>query len=220
MDMKSWKLILLLLLVGLGIQSLAQDKIQLLNGKVIRGKLGTEYDDYFDFQYYKKGGKVKSMDLVKYRIFSYTNSSGEETILYKKDTLMGNFFSKNEMKMFVFGERDAYNNYKPTPWFITGLGIGFASVIGDTYEFNGPTTGFFKRTPSIFPIVIPLGVTIVAGIGRPKVRKEYAADINFLSSEHYIEGFQKIAKVKKLKNAMFGSILGVGAGFLVYSLAK
>lgn len=217
--MKIWKIIIALLVVTISINALAQDKVQLMNGRVLRGKLGTEYDDYFDFSYYKKGGKVKLMELTKYRMFSYTNSSGEETILYKQDTLMGNFFTKNEMKMFVYGERDAFSNYKSTGWFVTGLGLGFTSVILDTYDF-APNGGFFKITPSIVPIAVPFVVTIGAGIFKPKVRKEYAADVSFLGSEHYIEGFQKIAKVKKLKNALLGSVIGVGTGFLVYSLGK
>ncbi len=200
-------------------QALGQDKIQLMNGKVLRGKLGTEYEDYFDFQYYKKGGKVKDMELTKFRMFSYSNASGEETILYKRDTLMGNYFTKNEMKMFVYGERDAYASYKSASWFITGLGLGFTSVILDTYDFQ-PNGGFFKITPSIVPVAVPFVVTIGAGIFKPKVRKEYATDVNFLSSEYYIEGFQKIAKVKKLKNALLGSVIGVGTGFLVYAVAK
>lgn len=200
------------------IQVFGQDKVQLLNGKVLRGKLIKEYEDYFDFQYYKKGGKIKTLELTKYRMFSYSNSEGVETVLYKRDTLMGNFFTKNEMKMFVYGERDAFNNYKSTTLFLTGATFGFTSVLFDTYDFD-PGGGFFKRTPSIFPIVVPLAVTIGAGAFKTKVRKEYAADVNFLASEHYIEGFQKIAKVKKVKNAFLGSVVGVGSGLLVYSFA-
>lgn len=204
---------------GITIPSFAQDKVQLLNGKVLRGKLGTEYDEYYDFQYYKKGGKVKTIDLVKYRMFSYSNSSGEETILYKQDTLMGNFFTKNEMKMFVYGQRDAFANYKAAPWLVTGFALGFTSVILDTYDFS-PNGGFFKYDPSIVPIGGIFVYTIGAGLFKPKVRKEYAADVSFLSSEHYIEGFQKIARVKKLKSSLLGSVIGVGTGLLVYSIAK
>ena len=89
-------------------------------------------------------------------------------------------------------------------------------VLYDTYE---PGDGLFQRDPTIFPIAVPLVVTIGAGLFKPKVRKEYAADVSFLSSEHYIEGFQKIARVKKLKNSLLGSVIGVGAGLLVWSIA-
>lgn len=217
--MRIWRLIIIMLINGLSVSSVAQDKIQLLNGKILRGKLGNEFEDYFDFQYYEKGGKVKSIDLVKYRIFSYTNSAGEETILYKQDTLMGNFFTKNEMKMFVYGQRDAFANYKAAPWFVSGLAIGFTSVILDTYDFR-PNGGFFKIDPTIVPIGGIFVYTIGSGLFKPRVRKEYAADVNFLSSEHYIEGFQKIARVKKLKNSLLGSVIGVSTGLIVYSLAK
>lgn len=217
--MKKIRFIALFVLTAIAVQTFGQDKIQLMNGKVLRGKLGTEYDGYYDFDFYKNGGKVKSMELTKYRMFSYTNSSGEETILYRQDTLMGNFFTPNEMKMFVYGERDAFNNFKSTGWFLTGLGLGFGAAILDTYDFQG-NGGFFAISPSIVPIAVPFVVTIGAGLFKTKVRKEYAADVNFLASEHYIEGFQKITKVKKLKNALFGSIIGVGSGLLLYSIAK
>lgn len=217
--MKSIKLLMLLLFAVMAVSAFSQDKVQLMNGKVLRGKLIKEYDDYFDFQYYQKGGKVKTLELTKYRMFGYTNAEGKETILYKQDTLMGNFFTQSEMKMFVYGERDAYSNYKSTPWFVAGVGVGFASVILDTYDY-GPSGGFFKVSPSIAPIAVPLVMTIGSGLIKTKVRKEYASDVSFLGSEYYIEGFQKIAKVKKLKGTLFGSIVGVGAGFLVYSLAK
>jgi hypothetical protein len=152
-------------------------------------------------------------------MFSYTNSEGEETILYKRDTLMGNFFSVNEMKMFVYGERDAYTNFKSTGWLIAGMGLGFTGVLIDTYD-GTTSAGFFQRDPSVFSIAVPFVVTIGSGLFKPKVRKEYAADVNFLGSEHYIEGFQKIAKVKKLKSALLGSVIGVTSGLVINSLVK
>lgn len=208
-----------LIALSLIFQSFGQDKIQLMNGKILRGKLGAENDGLFEFKYYKKGGKSKDLELAKYRMFSYTNSGGEETILYKQDTLMGNFYTENEMKMFVYGQRDAFSNYKSTPWFVTGLAVGFTSVLLDTYDFR-PNGGFFKIDPTIVPVGGIFIYTIGTGLFKPKVRKEFAADVNFLSSEHYIEGFQKIARVKKLKNSLLGSVVGVGSGLLVYFLAK
>lgn len=210
----------LIITVLYGAVVFGQDKVQLINGKVLRGKLVKEYDDYFDFQYYKKGGKVKDLELTKYRMFSYTDSKGAETILYKQDTLMGNFFTQNEMKMFVLGERDAFTNYKSTSWFLSGYAIGFTAVILDTYDFR-PNGGFFKYSPSIAPIAVPFVVTIGSGLFRTKVRKEYASDVSLLSSEYYIEGFQKVAKVKKImRGSLPGSVLGLLSGYLVYSLGK
>ncbi len=202
---------------------LAQDKVLMTNGKVLRGKIKTEQEDLFTFDYYKKHGKVKSIELSKYRVFSVTNAEGTEKIHYQPDSTMGYVYSVNEMRMYIYGQRDAFNAYQPLPMFILSYTVGLGSVIFDTYQFTAdPNTpaGFFQRTPSMFPITVPLAFTIGAGLFAPKIRKEYASDISFMASEHYIMGFKKIAKYKRLKNAFFGSALGVISGFVVYGIGK
>ncbi len=221
--MNFYKQVILLFTVFFAGVVIGQDKIQLMNGKVLRGKLKTEYDDYYNFEYYKNGGKVKSIELSKFRMFSVTNGSEPEKVLYKQDTLLGNFYSENEMRMFVYGQRDAFNSVKGTSMFMTTFLIGFGSVLIDTYEFQtggSQPQGFFNHTPSVGPIIVPFALTIGAGLLRSKVRKEYVTDVTFLASEYYIEGFQKVAKVKRVKSAFLGSIGGVITGFLVYSIAK
>ncbi len=218
------KQILLLFALVLSGVTLAQDKIQLMNGKVLRGKLKTEFDDYYDFEYYKNGGKVKSLELSKYRLFSITDASGKESVLYKQDTLMGNYYSPNEMRMYIYGQRDAFKAGNGAPLFVASFALGFTSVLLDTYEFDetatNPGPGFFNRTPTVAPIIVPFAITIGAGLIKSKVRKEHVADVSFLSSEYYIDGFQKVAKVKRVKSAFIGSVSGVIAGFIVYSIAK
>jgi hypothetical protein len=201
----------------------AQDKILMTSGKVLRGKILTEQEDYFTFNYFKKGGKIKELELSKYRIFSITTADGKETIHYKPDSSMGNFYSVNEMKMYIFGQRDAFKSYQPLPMFLLSFTAGVGAVLLDTYEFNPTAThpaGFFQRTPSMMPITIPLVFTIGTGLFAPKIRKEYASDVSFMASEHYIEGFRKIAKYKRLKNAFLGSAIGVATGFVAYGIGK
>lgn len=197
----------------------AQDKIQLMNGKVLRGKLKTQSDELYQFDYYKNGGTVKSIELSKFRMFSITNTSGEETVLYKQDTLMGNFYSENEMRMFIYGQRDAYKKVNGNAMFLTTFALGFGTVLFDTYD-GSKTPAFFSRKPSVTPIVVPFALTIGAGLIKSKVRKEHAADVTFLSSEYYIEGFQKVAKSKRVKSAFIGSVSGILSGFIVYAIAK
>lgn len=213
------KQIILVFALLFTVATIAQDKIQLMNGKVLRGKLKTESDGMYGFEYYKNGGSAKSIELSKYRMFSITNTTGEETVLYKQDTLMGNFFSENEMRMYIYGQRDAFKNSKGTPYFVTTFALGFASVMLDTYDGSN-SSPFFSREPSIAPIIVPLAVTIGTGLIRTKVRKEQAADVTFLSSEHYLDGYQKVARVKRVKSAFFGSVSGVIAGFIVYAIGK
>lgn len=202
---------------------IGQDKILMTNGKILRGKILAEQEDYFTLNYFKKGGKVKELELAKYRVFSVTNAEGLETIHYKPDSVMGNFYSVNEMKMFIYGQRDAFKSYQPMPMFLLSLTAGIGAVLFDTYEFKPTAThpaGFFQRTPSMMPITVPLVFTIGTGLFAPRIRKEYASDISFMASEHYIEGFRKIAKYKRLKNAFLGSATGVVLGFVAYGIGK
>lgn len=216
------KLIAAVFLMCLYTLCFSQNQLTFLNGKTIQGKLLTEKEDYFGFRSEKKEGKTKLLQLSKYRLFSYTNEKGEETILYQQDSSVGNYFSQTQMKLFVFGQRDAYQSFRAVHYFVGGLALGYTSVLLDTYEFQDGNTcakGFFHRTPSIAPIAVPLVFTIGAGFMRSKVRREHASDASFLSSEHYIDGFRKVAKFKRLKNAFLGSVAGVAAGFITYQLA-
>ena len=143
-----------------------------------------------------------------------------EEIVYKRDTLSGSFYTTNQMKMLVYGQRDAFNKYQSAPLFIGSFALGFAATVLDTYEFAGPVTGFYQRTPSIGPIGVPLVITIGAGVLRSKVRREYASDVAYLNNEFYIQGFQKVAKYKRVKAGFLGSVLGVASGIVAYNILK
>ena len=214
------KTLVLLFIFSAAFEAAAQDKVLLMSGKVLRGKVKKEHEGYYDFSYYKKGGKVKEIELTKFRVFSLTDSKGTEDIIYKQDSLLGSFYSKNEMKMQVYGQRDAYSAYQSTPLFVAGFAFGFSAVLFDTYEFSGPNAGFFQRSPSIAPIIVPVVLTIGSGFLKTKIKREYASDVTYLNNEFYIEGFQKVAKTKRVKSTFFGSVIGVASGFLLYNLSK
>ena len=136
---------------------------------------------------------------------------------------MGGYYSQNEMKMFIFGQRDSYDNYQTKPLFVGSFFIGYGTVLFDTYlapDSTGNGGGLFKRTPSVAPIIVPLVITLGGGLLRSKIKKEHVSDISYLNNEFYIEGFQKVSKVKRLKSTFFGSVLGVATGFITYYATK
>jgi len=197
----------------------AQDKLLLLNGRVDRGKILSDKESTFEFKIYKNGGKEKIIPYDKYRIFSVTDIKGKESILYKRDTTMGNFRTENQMRMFIYGQRDAHENFGSGHHFLGGFVLGFGAAIFDTYEFENPG-GFFKRTPSIFPVLVPLVVPLGASFLPSKIMKDDVSDIGYLNSEEYVEGFNKVKKFKKIKNSFLGSIAGVAAGLISYYALK
>jgi len=147
--------------------------------------------------------------------------------LYKKDSNIGNFLSENRMRMYIYGQRDAHENFGVGRHFFGGFLLGFAATIFDTYEF-GPSkkeiaegatpvsTGFFLRAPSVFPILFPLSIPLGASLLPSKVIKDDVSSIEYLNSEEYVEGFIKVKKFKRIKSSFLGSLSGMALALVSY----
>ena len=90
---------------------IAQDKLLLLNGRIDKGEITAEKESVFEFKIFKNRGKEKIISYDKSRIFSIVDVSGKESILYKKDSNIGNSLSENRMRMYIYGQRDAHENF-------------------------------------------------------------------------------------------------------------
>jgi len=205
----------------------AQDKLLLLNGRIDKGEIIADKESIFDFKIYKNGGKEKIIPYDKSRIFSITNINGKESLLYKKDSSIGNFLSENRMRMYIYGQRDAHENFGIGRHLFGGFLLGFAATVFDTYEF-GPSkkeiaegatpvpTGFFLRDPSIFPVLFPLSIPLGVSLLPSKIIKDDVSSIEYLNSEEYVEGFSKVKKVKRLKSSFLGSLSGMAIALISY----
>jgi hypothetical protein len=205
----------------------AQDKLLLLNGRIDKGEIIADKESIFDFKIYKNGSKEKIIPYDKYRIFSITDSNGQESILYKKDSSIGNFLSENRMRMYIYGQRDAHENFGSGRHFLGGFVLGFTATVFDTYEFglskkeiaDGATpipTGFFLRDLSIFPVLFPLSIPLGASLLPSKIIKDDVSSIEYLNSEEYVEGFNKVKKFKRIKNSFLGSLSGMAIALISY----
>ncbi len=205
----------------------AQDKLLLLNGRIDKGEITEDKESIFDFKIYKNGGKEKIIPYDKSRIFSITDINGKESVLYKKDSSIGNFLSENRMRMYIYGQRDAHENFGVGRHLFGGFLLGFAATIFDTYEFgpskkeiaDGATpvpTGFFLRDPSVFPVLFPLSIPLGASLLPSKIIKDDVSSIEYLNSEEYVEGFNKVKKFKRIKNSFLGSLSGMAIALISY----
>lgn len=213
------------LLILLGTQSFnAQDKILLLNGKSYEGKFLSKSEDLVNFNFVKKSGKTKPFSFERIRVYSVTKEGQEESVLYKKDTSMFLYYSQYEMRMFIYGEKDAYNRYKVTRPWATGFAIGLGVSLYDTYlnegytchNGNEVTKGFLKRQPSLAQFIVPFVVPLTTGAIKPKMKAKFASDPTFLANEYYIEGFKKVRRFRRVKSSLFGTLCGVATGMLAY----
>ena len=86
----------------------------------------------------RNSGKSKIIPYDKSRIFSIIDTNRKESVLYKKDSSIGNFLSENRMRMYIYGQRDAHENFGVRKHLLGGFVLGLAATTFDTYEF-GPS---------------------------------------------------------------------------------
>ena len=189
--------IILLFLICLSINTYGQDKILFLNGKEMEGNLLDKTKYEFTF----KNTKGQEFIIDKFRVFSYIQNN-KESVVYEYDTIAGNFLKVEDMKMFVYGERDAYLTFKPVITNTLGLAIG-------------RTAGYFMhKDQSFIYIPIPLIYTVTTLIFPTKVNQRKLKDTQYLKQDEYLRGYERIARSKRTQGALKTSIVGMGVGFL------
>jgi hypothetical protein len=184
----------------------AQDKALLLNGTVVEGKITGNDDAYLTMEIEKKSGKLKSFELEKYRVYSYTQCNAEPKTIYKQDSLMGNFLSEEEMQYFIYGQQDADRAFNSRGAIAVGFVTGVAVV--------GLTTDGFKSDPGILPLATPFLVVGYYGMRKVKIKMETVSNPEYLSHEAYIDGYVRVARKKRVFAGLKGSIAGVVGGFI------
>ncbi|MCI5056021.1 MAG: hypothetical protein MRY83_07920 [Flavobacteriales bacterium] len=183
------------------ILSLSQDKVALMNGKVLEGNIDKVSSELVLLKTNKKG-KEKTLELSRERIFALQYSDGTEKLLYEYDTLNGDFYTANEMRYYLKGQREAYNGSKPIMHGVaTGLLSGAGGyVIGDS---------FLSLGVPIVSYAIFLGISELVPV---KIDVKKLEDKSLLKQEAFIDGYSRVAKQKKSKNSILGAFAGVIAG--------
>ena len=84
----------------------AQDRINLMNGQVIEGKVLGQSS--LEIRYLlDKNGRLVEREEPTESVFSVTDSLGREKVWYFMDTLFGNDLTIPQMRWFMACERDA-----------------------------------------------------------------------------------------------------------------
>lgn len=137
-------------------------------------------------------------------VFSITYPSGQETIYYEYDEPRGNFLTTDEMRAYVYGERDARVALSGKAWFYTGLGVG---AIG----------GYALRT-SVVSLVIPPVFALSAKIPIIHIKEKYIADKSFQYNRHYALGFERYTRSNNAIQGLKGSAIGTAVGIIVFAI--
>ena len=152
--------------------------VTIVNPKKTTEKLHYEYDDIY---------------CVKY-------ASGYKTYYYSEDTLRGNFFTRDEMQYYIYGERDARKGFKARGSLIGAGVMGLAS--GGLGLFFAP--------------VFPYGYMALSGIPKVRIRHSTISNPNYIEQDAYILGYERVSRTKRRMQALIGGTIGLAAGYGLY----
>lgn len=191
-----------LLLVLLHAASLqAQDRILLMNGRVITAQVLGQ--STLEIRYLVPNGKAPPRERQEptVEVFSVTDSLGRERIWYFFDTVFGNDMSVDQMRSYIKGQQDARDGYKPTWTTVGGFVFGAGTVIAANLEMNA----FFL--PPIYAMAMTLPRVNVT---RGSIRDPYME-----GNEDYAYGYARVGRTRRVVRGLVSTFAGIGAGLLV-----
>ena len=179
--------------------SVGQRSILLNSGKRIYVS-DTKIDSSGFLLYKNKRGKVKGFEINE--VFLMTRDDGVEVIFYKP-TCKDVCFKIDEMRYYLYGIADGRE--QKTPWaFIGGFAVGAGS-------------GFL--IPSFLSPVGPAMTSLGIGLVNPKTKNLNIPE-KYKNNNHYIEGYRKSFKKKRITRSLMGGgaglIVGIAAALIVY----
>jgi hypothetical protein len=182
------------------------DQLNLMNGRVIPCEVFMDTSLLVKVRYQGKYGKWKETEFHKNEIFSVIKN-GKEQIVYERDTLLGYYDSKEELRIFLMGEQDARERFKAR--HVMWGGVLICGAIG-----------FIGKDGVITATIPPILYTLAHIPGRIKVRKNHIRDEALRYNDIYGDGFGSVAKSKRIIRAAVGGFAGSAAGVMLYFLTK
>ncbi|MBA3898993.1 MAG: hypothetical protein H0X62_02100 [Bacteroidetes bacterium] len=194
-------LFICLLTTGIAV---SQDLVTMLNGRSFDAKVIDTSIVEVKYERWKRG-KLKQYEVDASKIFEIEFADGTSKILYKKDSMAGNFLSVAEMQFYILGEQDAYKYFKGGDAAITGFIIGISGgyLFADLF--------LVMLVPVIPPSVLALMPT---NINPKKVPNPV-----YFKNENYRHGYTRVANQKKVLGALKGGLAGALTGFAAFYVA-
>jgi len=198
------KNIFLLLIIFSAFSLSAQDNILMLSGHILEGKIVDHNRHHVKYEM-TKGKSTRTLEIESYRVFSFTKD-GSETVMYKRDSTIGNYLSEQEMRYFIWGAQDAMEHFSGRWAFFSGIGVG--------------AIGGYLLAQSFIVVSVPLVYPIVTSVHKIHPKETYSRDPKLLEEPAYLTGYHKTTKSKRFFQALKGSLLGTVAGVSAYYAAN
>ncbi len=194
-------LLILILFAGHGLS--AQDRILLMNGQEIQGRVLGQSTLEIRFLLDVKGKRKEEVEPTE-SVFSVTDSTGKETVWYFHDPSFGNDLTVDQMRWYINGEQDARAGYRPTLPKLGGFLLGAGLVIGLDLEVNS--------------LLIPPAYAGLMAWPRVHVTPGSVRNPLMEGDEHYAMGYSVVGRPKRVVHSLWSTAAGVAVGLLVRQL--
>jgi hypothetical protein len=189
----------LLILITIGFQTFAQEKMLLINGKTLELRNYNVTDEYI---LYNKRDDTRSKPRVieKVDVFSIVKPDGSEHVIYA-DTING--LSIAQVKNYIRGEQAAMKFYNRQAHIGESAIVGMASSILIFYSLPAPM----------------FNAVILGRFSPKKMQIPEGYDAPHSSTEEYRIGYEKKARNLKIQQSIKWGYIGLGvglAGFIAY----
>ncbi len=134
------------------------------------------------------------------RIYCVKYANGFNDYYYSQDTLNGNYFTREEMQYYIFGERDARKGFKARGALI---GSGISGLIGGGI-------GLF------FAPILPYGFMAFSGLPKIKIEHHTISNPNYIDQNAYIFGYERVSRSKRRIQSLIGGTIGLALGYGLY----
>lgn len=171
------------------------DTVYLMSGKTVAGVVKDSTDEQLKILIPRKGNfKADFIDLDL--VYSVKYKNGVETIFYKQDTLFGNYYTAQEIRYFLHGERDAMRSYRSPFWSAGAFAFGFAGGL----------------TASVFTFIPPFAYAGATTLFRIKIKPGTVSDPAYLKYDTYLLGYEKQARKHRIFRALIWGGIGMVGG--------
>lgn len=181
-------------------QNKAQDTIYLMNGQVVGEKVIDTLLGAVTIANTKKPNKNIHYEWDQLYMVRYAN--GDKRYYYQQDTTIGNWFSRDEMWLYMKGENDARKGFKARGAFI---GAGIAGILGG-------------MTGTLWGPIAPYGYMALSGLPKVRIRGKTISNPNYIVSDAYILGYERVARQRRKIKSVIGGTIGLAIGYGLYAL--
>jgi hypothetical protein len=180
-------------------QKARQDTIFLMNGHAIGEKVIDTLLGAVTIINPKKPAQKLHYEWDQLYMVKFAN--GFKRFYYTQDSTINNWFTRDEMWMYMKGENDARKGFKGRGALI---GAGIAGLIGGA-------------SGTIWGPIAPYGFMALSGIPKIRIRHNTISNPMYVHSDAYILGYERVARQKLKIKSLIGGTIGLAMGYGVYA---